>query len=80
MKDYIATTPQKRLDICKKCSHLKQFLDINEVDVCDICHCFMRAKVLIPGAQCPLDRIGQEPKWYSQGDSWIPVGGMDKKF
>jgi hypothetical protein len=39
-----------RLDICKKCPYL------TEKDRCKICGCFMKGKVNIPQASCPLKK------------------------
>ena len=43
-----------RLDICKKCPYLR------DNTTCKICGCFMKRKVNIPQASCPLKKWKKE--------------------
>ena len=42
---------QKRYDICKQCDKLTQPLSL-----CSECKCFMKAKVRLKVAECPLKK------------------------
>ena len=42
-----------RLDICEKCEHLDK-----KLYVCKECGCFMKAKTLLIGAECPIGKWG----------------------
>jgi hypothetical protein len=41
---------QAKFEICKACPYL------TETDQCDICGCFMKKKVFVSGASCPLNK------------------------
>lgn len=38
----------KRIAICKQCPNL------NKMNFCRLCGCFMPAKVRLPGSECPI--------------------------
>lgn len=41
----------RRLNICKECEHLSErFMK------CKICGCFLKLKVFVPNATCPIER------------------------
>lgn len=53
----------ERLAVCRGCDRLRRFVqglpagaDVGLSDRCDACGCFVRAKVLIAGESCPLER------------------------
>lgn len=47
-------TAQKRYDICKSCPQLLPTKQCNE------CKCFMKSKVTLAMAECPLHKWGKE--------------------
>ena len=48
---------QNRYDICKSCEHFNM-----EMKICNQCGCFMKIKVKMPGAFCPVN------KWFKQNN------------
>ncbi len=44
----------KRFDICKSCENL------NRMDFCNICSCYMPAKTYLPNTSCPIKK-------------WLPI-------
>ena len=42
---------EQRMEICSACPFLNQ-----DYSTCQQCGCFMKAKVLIPNAKCPLNK------------------------
>ena len=48
---------QNRYDICKSCEHFNM-----EIKICNQCVCFMKIKVKMPGAFCPVN------KWFKQNN------------
>ena len=44
-------TASKRFDICKECPYFK-----SKFSRCSICGCFMKAKIRVSGAKCPIDK------------------------
>lgn len=51
----------KRIALCKQCSNL------NKLNFCKLCGCFMPAKVRIPQAACPI------LKWDSNSNTTVEV-------
>jgi hypothetical protein len=51
----------KRIALCKQCSNL------NKMNFCKLCGCFMPAKVRIPQAACPI------LKWDSASKTSVEV-------
>ena len=43
-------TRRSRMSVCKSCEEL------NFLDQCGICHCFMRAKTWLLDAECPIGK------------------------
>ena len=48
-------TPKEKYKICHECEHLKKRM-------CNLCGCFMPAKVIIPFSVCPIN------KWSNKDD------------
>lgn len=48
---------EQRMAVCETCPDLT-YLTLLGVSMpqCKICHCMMRAKVLLPDAKCPKDK------------------------
>ena len=45
----------KRMDICKKCEHLKPILN-SHIEQCEVCNCIMFIKARFEIFKCPIDK------------------------